>query len=237
MKFSSPLESATLIQRYKRFLVDVTDEHKTFTLHCANTGRMTGCAEPGFKAFYSTSNNAKRKYAHSLELTQNRQGDMICVNTSLANKICSEAIIENRVAELCGYQSLRQEVKYGNQNSRIDILLEDDGKPPCYVEVKSVTLLETNGQGYFPDATTARGTKHLQELIEMKQQGFRAVLFFLVQHTGIKQVQAAAHIDSTYAKTLIEAEQAGVEVVCYNTQISTTEINLNKPVKYRSLSN
>lgn len=237
MKFPAPLARATLLQRYKRFLVDVATAEHSFTLHCANTGRMTGCAEPGFNAFYSTSDNAKRKYAHSLELTQNTQGDMICVNTSLANKICSEAISQNQIAELVGYQTLRQEVKYGSQNSRIDILLEDDNKPSCYIEVKSVTLLEADGKGYFPDATTARGTKHLQELMEMKAQGFRAVLLFLVQHTGINQVAAAAHIDAKYAATLKQAEQAGVEILCYNTCISPTEITLNKALKFISENN
>ena len=108
-------------------------------------------------------------------------------------------------------------------------MLEDEHKPLCYVEVKSVTLLE-DGQGYFPDTQTVRGQKHLRELINITQQGHRAVLLFMVMHTGIKSVKAAAHLDSKYAQLLNDAQTAGVEVIAYNCEISPQKIILKHKI-------
>ncbi|TGE76995.1 DNA/RNA nuclease SfsA [Pseudoalteromonas sp. KS88] len=237
MKFAKPLQPATLIKRYKRFLADLRLANGTeFTAHCANTGKMTGCAEPDFNAFYSTSDNAKRKYPHSLELTQNQFQHLICVNTAMANKVVEESIQANFISELSGYQQLQSEVKYGQENSRIDFLLSDPNRPNCYVEVKSVTLLSQDapetGQGYFPDAQTLRGQKHIRELIEMVEQGHRAVLLFAVLHEGITQVSAAKHIDEKYAQLLTEAIAKGVEVLAYKAKISAKEVTLAERVTF-----
>ncbi|KPZ73935.1 Sugar fermentation stimulation protein A [Pseudoalteromonas sp. P1-26] len=233
MKFTPALQTATLIKRYKRFLADLkTADGVEFTAHCANTGKMTGCAEPGFKAFYSTSDNAKRKFPQSLQLTQNQFDHLICVNTAIANNVVQEALNAGAITELVDYQTIAAEVKYGQENSRIDFLLTGEHKPHCYVEVKSVTLLSQtepqSGQGYFPDAKTERGQKHLRELIEVVQQGHRAVLFFAVLHEGINQVSAAEHIDPKYAKLLTEAIDNGVEVIAYKAKISAEEIKLQE---------
>ncbi len=230
MKFTPPLQPATLIKRYKRFLADVmTPQGETFTLHCANTGAMTGCATPGDTVWYSTSDNAKRKYAHSWELTHTQQGDWICVNTMRANGLVREAIEQNRIAELSGYSKISGEVKYGSENSRIDLLLQAENRVNCYIEVKSVTLLQHN-RGYFPDAVTLRGQKHLRELQNMAADGQRAVLFFAVLHTGITQVAPAHHIDAHYAELLAQVQQSGVEVVCYGADVSPGGLSLRGKV-------
>lgn len=231
MKFAPPLQQARLIKRYKRFLADLRlADGSEFTAHCANTGKMTGCAEPDFAAFYSTSDNLKRKYPHSLELTRNQFGQLICVNTAVANKLVEEALHANLITELSGYEQLQSEVKYGQENSRIDFLLSGPNQPNCYVEVKSATLLSQDcplsGQGYFPDAQTLRGQKHIRELVEMVEQGHRAVLLFAVLHEGISQVSAAKHIDEKYALLLDSAITKGVEVLAYKANISTDEITL-----------
>ncbi|WOT06932.1 DNA/RNA nuclease SfsA [Shewanella youngdeokensis] len=233
MQFSPAFQSATLIQRYKRFLTDITlDDGTEVTIHCPNTGSMRNCLFPQSKIWFSVSDNPKRKYSRTWELAQTPDGHMIGINTGRANALAEEAINAKIITELCGYSSLRREVKYGSENSRIDILLEDQQRGRCYVEVKSCTLLE-QGQGYFPDAVTTRGQKHLRELIEMVQQGHRAVLLFVVQHTGIDSVQAAAHIDPAYAALLNEAFLAGVEIIAYSASLSATSVNLVKscPVK------
>jgi sugar fermentation stimulation protein A len=237
MKYTPTLQPATLLKRYKRFLADLQlSGGSEFTAHCANTGKMTGCAEPGFAAFYSTSDNAKRKYPHSLELTQNNLSQLICVNTAVVNKVVEEAINNNVISELLDYSQLQSEVKYGSENSRIDFLLTDENKPDCYVEVKSVTLLSEDapqsGQGYFPDAQTLRGQKHIRELIEMIEQGHRAVLLFAVLHEGINTVSAAAHIDKKYATLLSQAIIAGVEVLAYKATISANEVLLHKKIVF-----
>ncbi len=142
MKFAQPLQAGKLIKRYKRFLADIElDNNEVRTIHCANTGAMTGCAEPDSTVWYSTSDNAKRKYPNSWELTQTLNNDWICVNTAQANRLVEEAIRNDVIDELTGYTSLRAEVKYGAENSRIDLLLESETRPSCYIEVKSVTLL------------------------------------------------------------------------------------------------
>lgn len=233
MKFTSPLQAATLIRRYKRFLADVTlpDGSET-TLHCANTGAMTGCATPGDTIWYSTSDNPKRKYAHSWELTETKAGDTICVNTAQANRLVVEAINDGKVHELCGYETLRTEVPYGEEKSRIDILLQSPDKADCYIEVKSVTLLGDDGQGFFPDAVTTRGQKHLRELAAIAQKGDRAVLFFAVLHSGIEKVAAAKHIDEVYNQLLNQAQHLGVEILCYQSALSPVSMSIENRIPF-----
>ncbi|KQN62963.1 MULTISPECIES: DNA/RNA nuclease SfsA [Rahnella] len=228
MHFEPALQPATLITRYKRFLADViTPDGREITLHCANTGAMTGCATPGDTVWYSTSDNAKRKYAHSWELTETQQHHWICVNTLRANQLVREAITQDRIPELSGYSKLTSEVKYGAENSRIDLMLQAENQPDCYIEVKSVTLLH-QGQGYFPDAVTLRGQKHLRELQSMAEQGQRAVLFFAVLHSGIESVSAAHHIDPRYSDLLKHVQNNGVEVMCYGAALSAEGIRLTE---------
>ena len=134
MIFDPPLQSGQLISRYKRFLTDVAlDNGEVITIHCANTGAMTGCALPGTRVWYSTSDNPKRKLPNSWEIAESPAGHFICVNTARANQIARELIEQDALATLRGYARLRTEVKYGEENSRIDLLLEDDHRPDCYI--------------------------------------------------------------------------------------------------------
>lgn len=228
MIFDPPLRPATLILRYKRFLADViTPEGEKLTLHCANTGAMTGCATPGDTVWYSTSDSVTRKYPHSWELTETQQDHWICVNTLRANNLVKEALANQTIPELSGYSALRSEVRYGAEKSRIDFLLQADNRANCYIEVKSVTLLQ-QGKGYFPDAVTVRGQKHLRELAKMAENGERAVLFFAVLHSGIEDVTPARHIDARYAELLAQAQQSGVEMLCYKAQLSPEGLSLQK---------
>lgn len=232
MEFHPPLQAGTLIQRYKRFLADIiTQDGSTITIHCANTGAMTGCATPGDTVWYSESANAKRKYPHSWELTQTQDGHLICVNTLRANQLVSEALMQSLIPELAGYQTQAQEVRYGGENSRIDFLLTDPHKAPCYIEVKSVTLLE-NEQGYFPDTVTLRGQKHLRELQAITEAGNRAVLFFAVLHSGIESVSGAAHIDKKYSSLLQQAVLSGMEIICYKMRITPDGIRVDEKIPF-----
>lgn len=225
MQFQPPLESATLIRRYKRFLADVqTADGELLTIHCPNTGAMTGCAEPGYTVWYSTSTNAKRKYPHTWELAYTPNQNWIVINTQRANQLAQEALGDGKIKALAGYLNCQREVKYGSENSRIDLLLSGHGEQPdCYIEVKSVTL-ETDGQGYFPDAVTLRGQKHLRELIAMRELGLRAALLFVVGHSGIQNVKPAAHIDPQYAELCILAKQKGVEFYALGIEVSASDL-------------
>ncbi|GEM73930.1 DNA/RNA nuclease SfsA [Vibrio sagamiensis] len=236
MHFIPTLKSATLLKRYKRFLADIKlNDGEIRTIHCANTGAMTGCATPGDIVWFSTSDNPKRKYPNSWELSETGQGHKICVNTARANQLVVEAIKNNVITELQGYDKLQTEVKYGQENSRIDILLTSPDKKSCYVEVKSVTLLDentTSGQGYFPDTITTRGQKHLRELTKMALNENRSILLFAVLHSGIEKVSAAHHIDAKYSLLLKQAQDAGVEILCYKAELNSAEITLTSGIKF-----
>lgn len=230
MQFSPPLKPATLIKRYKRFLADVvTPEGETLTIHCPNTGAMTGCATPGDTVWYSTSESAARKYPHTWEISQTQQGAFICVNTLRANMLTKEAILAKRLPEFAMYDALRSEVKYGAEGSRIDFLLQAQGRRDCYIEVKSVTLAEQQS-GYFPDAVTLRGQKHLRELMSVAASGDRAVILFAVLHSDVEHFSPARHIDAEYARLLEEAQSQGVEVIAYKAELSADNISLRLPL-------
>jgi sugar fermentation stimulation protein A len=234
MQFSSPLIQGTLIKRYKRFLADVQLTDGTIVIaHCPNTGAMTGCAEPGWKVWLSPSTNPKRKLLYTWEVVLTDKQHWIGINTHKANAIVKEALQENKIAELVGYANLKAEVKFGEENSRIDFLLTDFKKVDCFVEVKSVTLLDNN-VGYFPDAKTIRGQKHLRELSLIAGQGKRAVLLFCVQHSGIQSVQVAKQIDTDYAKELKQAMLGGVQILCYGCNINSEKIYINQSLPFFS---
>ncbi len=230
VKFPDPLIRGVLIKRYKRFLADITLENSDIvTAHCANSGSMMGLIEPGAEAWLSLAHNPKRKLKFTWELVRNGDG-LVGINTSLANAIVSEAIECGAIAGLAGYDSLRREVRYG-QNSRIDILLESDGRPPCYVEIKSVTLKRDDVKGglaEFPDSVTARGTKHLNELSAMVAGGARAVMLYLVQREDCDRFAIATDIDPAYGAALIAARAAGVETFCHACRVNTDAIELDR---------
>lgn len=224
MKFNPALKEATLLRRYKRFLADVClPDGEEVTIHCPNTGSMKACLDDGGRCWFSESDNPKRKYSRTWEIATTPAGDLAGINTGRANALVLEAILNGTVAELQGYDSWKTEVRYGAERSRIDICLSGSGVD-CYVEVKNVTLCVGAGQGLFPDAVSARGSKHLRELMLMVEQGHRAVLLFCVQHSGIDRVSPAADIDSVYAATLREAAAAGVEILAYKARLSAEEI-------------
>lgn len=235
MKFPTPLIEGTLIKRYKRFLADVRlDNGKVVVAHCANPGSMLSVDAPGADVWLSEATNPERKLRYTWEMI--RVGKtLVGINTQHPNRLVEEAIRAKAIRELAGYANLRREVRYG-RDSRIDILLEDPERPPCYVEVKNVTMkrdLSPKAPVEFPDAVTARGTKHLVELSRVAQKGQRAVMVFLVQREDAKAFAPAADIDPTYAKALGQATAEGVEVLCYGCRLSPAEIRVAKPVPIR----
>jgi sugar fermentation stimulation protein A len=223
-----------LVRRYKRFLADVElDSGEVITAHCPNTGSMLNCSDPGSRVWLYDSRNPKRKLRYTWELVEVAGRHLACINTQRANQLVKEAVEHDRIEELAGYERLLTEQKYGQENSRIDLLLQGDGVPDCYVEIKNLTLLQDDaGCGVFPDAVTTRGRKHLRELMEIAQGGERAVLFFHVAHTGIQQVAPAWGIDPEYSATLARAVGNGVEVIAYRTAVSPEQIAVAERVEF-----
>ncbi|WP_424978004.1 DNA/RNA nuclease SfsA [Leisingera sp. S232] len=230
MRFSQPLIPATLIRRYKRFLADCRLENgQEITAHCANPGSMMGLSAAGTKVWLEPNNDPKKKLKYGWRLVEHEDGHFTGVDTSVPNRALRAALEAGEIAELAGYGTVRPEVKYG-EKSRIDFLLQQDGLPDCYVEVKSVTLSRQPGLAEFPDSVTARGTKHLGELEKMVTQGHRAVMLYLVQRTDCSTFQLAADIDPAYADAFASARAAGVERLVYATRISPDEITVDAPV-------
>jgi sugar fermentation stimulation protein A len=226
---------ARLLKRYKRFLADVRlPDGNEITIHCPNTGSMKNCVLPDSPCWYSVSDSKTRKYPQTLEVVSTPGGHWAGINTARTNELVEEALRSGVISELQGYESIKREVVYGDEKSRIDFLLSSHPQDlrRCYLEVKNVTLMEEEGRGYFPDAVSERGSKHLRELMLMVAQGHRAVLMFCVQHTGVQSVCAAAHIDPLYAATLRAALAAGVEVIAYTAVIDPTQsiIVLDRPL-------
>ena len=213
-----------LIKRYKRFLADITlDNGEIITAHVPNSGAMTSTIANECDVWVSKSDNDKRKLAYTLELTK-IEDNLICTNTSNANKIAIEAIQNGVIKELTGYDSIKPEQKYG-KNSRIDILLESNNGNKCYVEVKSVTL-RIGDTLAFPDAVTSRGTKHLEELLSMVEEGHRAVMLYVIQRNDKLPFRIANEIDKKYYEKFIEVTAKGVEVMVYQADISLEKIEL-----------
>ncbi|GLS83142.1 DNA/RNA nuclease SfsA [Paraferrimonas haliotis] len=231
MEFSSPLIKGRLLKRYKRFLADIElADGSVITAHCPNTGSMKHCLFPGHTVWLSESDNPKRKYPHTWELGQDDNGHMFSVNTGRANALAVEAINRELIRELNGYSRIQTEVAYGEEKSRIDLLLSGNNKPDCFVEIKSVTLHMGDGEGAFPDSVSTRGQKHLRELMHMQSLGHRAVLLFVVAHSGIDRVRAAKEIDEKYAGLLKEAQQNGVEVLAYCCEFNDNTVCISKQV-------
>ena len=230
MNYTSGLTEARLIKRYKRFLADVRmDDGNTITVHCANTGAMTGCQPENARIWLTRSANKKRKYAYSWELVELEDRALACINTSLTNKIARQAIDEKLIAELTAYSSCRTEVVYGDENSRIDFLLSHNDQL-CYVEVKHVTLKVADRLAAFPDAVTKRGQKHLRELISQVKLGHRAVMLFIVMRTDVDTMVPADSIDPEYGQLLRQAVDMGVEVIAYKVNISLQSITIESSI-------
>jgi sugar fermentation stimulation protein A len=226
MRFPAPLIEARLIRRYKRFLADVEfPDGRTATAHTPNTGSMLGCCSPGARVWLRDTGSAGRKYPLAWELVEAGPGVLVGIDTGLASRLVREAIETGVAAELQGYAAVRREVRYGCENSRIDLLLEGADSRSCYVEVKNVTLVE-QGRALFPDAVTVRGTKHLRELGEMARRGHRAVIFYCVQRCDADELAPADHIDPVYGLALRQALAAGVEALAYRAAVALDAITL-----------
>jgi sugar fermentation stimulation protein A len=229
MKFSKLLHGR-FIRRYKRFLADIIlDDGTKITAHVPNSGRMTSTITDDCEVWVSHHDNPKRKLKYTLELSC-IDNILICTNTGVANKLGVEAIEDGTIKELQGYTTLKTEQKYG-QNSRIDILLEKEDKK-CFIEIKSVTL-KIGDSLAFPDAVTTRGTKHLEELMEMVKNGQRAVMLYVVQRTDTLSFRIANEIDKKYYEKFKEAISFGVEVLVYQSTISTSDIQLTHKIGFK----
>jgi sugar fermentation stimulation protein A len=230
VKIRPALARGTLDRRYKRFLADVsTADGERITVHCPNTGAMSGCAEPGSEAWYSDSGNPARKYRHTLEVVVAATG-RVGVNTARANRLVEEALTEGTLPPFSDCRLLRSEAPIPDEPGRFDFLLEDRSGGWCYLEVKNMTLCDATGRGSFPDAVSERAVKHVQALGRQVAAGQRGALVFCVQHTGVRVATLADEIHPAYGTAVRSAVAAGVEVYAFGCRIERDEIRIDAPL-------
>jgi sugar fermentation stimulation protein A len=223
LQFDPPLVSATLVQRYKRFLFDaLLDDGTPITGFCPNTGSMRGLTAPGSRIWLSQHDAPTRKYRYVFEMIE-ADGEMVGVNTGLPNRLAEETIRAGLPPSLSGYGTILREQKYG-RNSRIDLLLKQEGLPDAYVEVKNVHFSRTPKLAEFPDTVTKRGAKHLEELGDMADAGHRAVMIYLIQRADCEQFSICSDLDPLYAIAFRRARQRGVEAYAVTCSVTTQAI-------------
>jgi sugar fermentation stimulation protein A len=230
VRFPVPLVRGTLLRRYKRFLADVElPSGDVVVAHVANPGSMLGLAIPGSPAWLALATDPARKLQYSLELIEVNDGrgpTLVGINTSRPNAIVAEALATGLVPELAGYAEVRREVPYG-KNSRIDFLLTAPQRQNVYLEVKNAHLVRESGRAEFPDAVTARGTKHLHELAEVVAAGHRAVMLYFVHRGDCDVFDLARDIDPDYAAAFAAAREGGVEMLAYAAAVTTTGVAIS----------
>ena len=233
MLFTAPLISGMLAKRYKRFLADVVlDSGEMVTAHVANPGAMMGLEQPFSRVWLSKSENPMRKLSYTWELIEVDLGsglELVGVNTSQPNSLVAEALDAGIVPELRNYVSIRREVKYG-ANSRVDFLLEDPARRPCYVEVKNVHLMRQARLAEFPDCVTDRGSKHLEELSAIVASGSRAVMIYVIQIQSADRFTVARDLDPDYAEAFARARNKGVQMLAWHCTVNIGGIEMAAPV-------
>ena len=228
MEFTKSLLKGKLIKRYKRFFVDVKINNKIVTAHCPNTGSMKGLLDEGNEVYLLKNDDPKRKLKYSLEIIKTRN-TLVGVNTHFANKIVKHALSNNLINELKNNDLIKSEIFF-NKETRFDFLVEKN-KQKIFIEVKNVTLFRDQDTAEFPDAITARGSKHLLTLIDAIKKGYKTYLIFLVQIQNMKNFKIAKDIDAEYYKNYLIAKNAGVNFLAYRCKINSKKILVEKKIK------
>ena len=234
MRFQRPLVPARLVRRYKRFLADVVLEGsgEEVTAHCPNPGSMLGLSEPGARIWLEPNDDPRKKLKYGWRLVELGDGHWAGIDTAVPNRVVREALELRQVPGLGSYVTVRPEVRYG-QRSRVDFVLSGGGRD-VFVEVKNVHLRREGDLAEFPDCVTARGARHLDELGDMVALGHRAVMFYLIQRTDCGRFALARDLDAAYGAAFDRAREAGVEALCYGTEITPQGVSLGPPVRMAS---
>ena len=236
MRFPTPLVPARLLRRYNRFLADAElDDGREVTAHCPNPGSMMGLKDPGLRIWLEPNDDPKRKLKWGWRIVELPGGHFSGIDTGVPNRVVKEALVARTIPELSAYGTVRPEVAY-RRNSRVDFLLTEPELPDAYVEVKNVHLRREDDWAEFPDSVTTRGAKHLGELSAMAVEGHRAVMLYLVQRTDCRRLKMASDLDPAYAAAFDRAVASGVEMLCYGTQVSATEVSLGTKLPIAELS-
>jgi len=231
LEFPWPLIPGRLIRRRQRFLADVIlDDGRPVEAHCPNSGSMLGCLEEDAPVLLSPAASTGRRTRFTWEMIRLSAAGWVGINTLTPNRLVGLAA-ERRALELFDRATaVRREVRTG-PGTRLDLVVERP-RGPLFVEVKNVTLVR-GGQAQFPDAVTARGAKHLEELIRLKTQGFEAAQIYLVQRSDAGSFAPARDIDPTYARLFDQALARGVVMLALEARVAPEAISLNRLLPFR----
>ena len=195
---------ASFIRRLNRFAADVEVDGRPETVHVKNTGRCRELLLPGAEVWLTAPGNPARRTKYDLVAARKANGVLFNIDSQAPNKAAAQWL------ETRGFDRILPEYTYGM--SRIDFYMERDAQR-YLMEVKGCTL-EVGGIGWFPDAPTARGVKHLRELIRAADAGYRAALAFVIQMDGVTEVRPNADTYPEFAVALEEAKCVGVQIIC-----------------------
>ncbi|MBN1177787.1 MAG: DNA/RNA nuclease SfsA [Anaerolineae bacterium] len=210
------------VSRESRFRVTVAIKGRQVWAHLPNSGRLGELLVPGRRVLLREREGARRKTGYDMGLVE-MDGRWISVDARLPNDLVEEALRADALEPLRGYASLRREVTYGR--SRFDLRLEGPDRPPCLVEVKSITLV-LDGLGCFPDAVTERGRRHLLELAAAVGEGLRAAVVFCIQRDDARGMRPHDEADPAFGRALRQAAAGGVEVYAYTCRVEPERIEL-----------
>ena len=230
MNFENKLISGLFVKRYKRFFVDIKINNKIITAHCPNTGSMYGLLKKGNKVWISKSNNPNRKLKYTLEIIEDKSSK-VGVNTHSTNKIVYHALKNNLIDEIDSISEIKPEIKFG-LNTRFDFLVSNE-KHKAFIEVKNVTLSREKSLAEFPDTVTARGLKHINELLKASKKNYKIFILYLIQRDDCKSFTVAKDIDPDYASALKKAINNKLKILCYDCKFSSKGIKLNREILFK----
>jgi len=206
-----PLRTGKLLRRYKRFLADIElEDGQVITAHCANTGPMRGVSAVGSVVAVSHQPSSQRKLAYAWEMTL-LEGVWVGINTALPNRVIGRLLAQKLLPELGDYEEVKSEVLFGEENSRVDFVLTNQGHT-TFIEVKNTTWGK-DCTAIFPDTVTSRGQKHLRELMTVVGAYSSAVILYFISRKDCHQFRAGAEVDPAYALLLRQAITKGVRVL------------------------
>lgn len=236
--FTTALQEARFIERPNRFLVrcelclpQAESGRRTVDAHLPDPGRLKELLIPGCKIWLRPASSPHRKTKWSAVLVETPdKRRLVSLDATLPNRLIEKAIIAQALEELAGWTLVQSE--FSMNRSRWDFLLKSaDGEQLC-LEVKSVTLVE-NGTARFPDAVTARGARHVRELMALSQkEGWQSAVLFVVQREDATRIQVAQAIDPHFARVLEQARQAGVRIFGRKCQVTLQKITLSTAIPF-----
>lgn len=236
MDFAFTAQAATFLERPNRFRVmaRLHDTEQIVAVHCPNPGRLAELLIPGATIYVSRAASTTRKTTHDLRFVEHPEhGQLVSLDTRLPNALFAEGLRNGFFAPFSGCVEVQSEVTlpdiHAGVQSRIDFRLVDSDGVPCWVEVKSVTLVE-KGCARFPDAPTTRGRRHVNELAERVALGERAAVAFIVQRPDATALRPQWETDPAFAQALADADAAGVELYAYTCTLSTRAIHLQQQI-------